>query len=266
MYDLKLGVTVPRQSIAHLALRDGFEEALIQVLQWSLVSALEDKIVHILFFQDKDEYGLDSRISSLIYLVPLVGLFIGQLWGYFFNRRLQNRDIEKHSSIIPETVFIGCYLPILVEFVGFLAFALSSHHRYNWIGLVLGWGFVVFAASNILVATSVYTLYCFPAHAASTAAVLGFLRAAAAFTSQFYATGWVAKVGTYGCLGIQAAGLSICALLVVTVQRSGEGWRKRFHWDGEVKVVELPLLTLSEPATAAEEAGAGLTTGVWDGT
>ncbi|PUU76857.1 major facilitator superfamily domain-containing protein [Tuber borchii] len=239
--------------------------ALIHVLVWNLVSALGDTTVYTLFRQDKDGYSLASRRAGLIYLAPLVGLFIGQVLGGQFNKWRQNRVIVQHGSIIPETVLTGCYLPMLVGLSGFLVFSLLYQDHYHWAGLLLCWGCTVIAALNTFVTITAYIIYCFPIHAATVGALLSFFQAIVVFTSQLYATDWVAQIGIYKCFGIQGTIMCLCAFLVTNVQFWGASWRYNFHWKGELKIVEVPILTHSElAATEAKEVYRVWATSAWD--
>lgn len=111
-----------------------------------------------------------------------------------------------------------------------------------------------------------YIIYCFPTHVATIGALLSFFQAIVVFTSQFYATDWVAQIGIYKCFGIQGSIMCLCAFLVTNVQFWGASWRYNFHWNGELKIVEVPILTHSElAATEAEEVYGVWATSVWDG-
>jgi len=60
--------------------------------------------------------------------------------------------------------------------------------------------------------------------------------------------------------------MCLCAFLVAGIQFWGASWRHSLHWDGELKIVEVPIPTHSELATIkAEEAHGGWAKSVWDG-
>ena len=114
---------------------------------------------------------------ALSYLAPIIGAFVGQIWGHFFNDWLQNWYIRSHNGIyVLENRLWGTYAPTLVGFTGLILVGQTLEHSLNWIGLCLGWAFLVFAMVSATTAISAYCLDSFPKHASLVAAIINMWR------------------------------------------------------------------------------------------
>ena len=114
---------------------------------------------------------------ALSYLAPLIGAFVGQLWGHFFNDWLQNWYIRTHHGVyVLENRLWGTYAPTLIGFTGLILVGQTLQHTLSWMGLCLGWAFLVFAMVSATTAISAYCLDCFPKHASLVAAIINMWR------------------------------------------------------------------------------------------
>jgi hypothetical protein len=114
---------------------------------------------------------------ALSYLAPMIGAFVGEIWGHFFNDLICNRYIKKHNGQwVPEERLWGTYAPTLVGFTGLILIGQTLQHSLPWIALLLGFAFLVFAMIAATTAVSAYCLDSFPHHASLVAAIINMWR------------------------------------------------------------------------------------------
>ncbi|KAK3670255.1 hypothetical protein LTR78_009910 [Recurvomyces mirabilis] len=64
-------------------------------------------------------YLLTPTEFALSYLAPMIGAFVGEVWGHYFNDFVANWYIRTHNGFwVSEVRLWGTYMPTLVGFAG----------------------------------------------------------------------------------------------------------------------------------------------------
>ena len=114
---------------------------------------------------------------ALLYLAPMIGVILGELWGHFFNDWLCNRYLRTHNGIyVPENRLWACWITAALDISALIIFGQMLQHGLSWAGLAVSWAGVSFATLASTVAVSAYALDSFPMHAALAGAVINFWR------------------------------------------------------------------------------------------
>jgi hypothetical protein len=107
----------------------------------------------------------------------MIGAFVGELWGHWFNDFICIRYIRSHGGMwLPEVRLWGTYLPTLVGFVGLVLLGQTLQHTLHWIAMLFSFAFSVFAMIAGTTAVSAYCLDTFPSHSALVSSLINFWR------------------------------------------------------------------------------------------
>ncbi|KAK4552532.1 hypothetical protein LTR86_010376 [Recurvomyces mirabilis] len=175
-------------------------------------------------------YLLSPTQFALSYLAPMIGDFVGEVWGHYFNDFVANWYIRTHNGFwVSEVRLWGTYMPTLVGFAGLVLIGQTLQQGLHWISLCVGWGFLVFAMVSATTAVSAYCLDSFPNHAALVAAIINMWRTTAGFCVVFFQLKWIAADGPATSFGIQALLLALAFLAgPVLTQIMGKKWRHKY--------------------------------------
>jgi hypothetical protein len=122
-------------------------------------------------------YSFSETSTSFLYLAPLIGGFVGKLWGHFFNDYLCNLYLRKHNGKwLPEQRLWAVYPAAVIGICALVLIGQSLQNGLPWIALAIGWGMYLTAALITSTAISAYMLDCFPKHAALVSSITNFWR------------------------------------------------------------------------------------------
>lgn len=122
-------------------------------------------------------YLLDNTTSSLLFLAPIIGACIGEVWGHWFNDFLCNQYIKRHDGKYqPENRLWGVYPSCVFGICGMVLYGQTLYHTLPIISLAFAWGMLTFACVSGTTAISAYALDTFPYHAALTSSWINFWR------------------------------------------------------------------------------------------
>jgi hypothetical protein len=122
-------------------------------------------------------YLFSDNAVSLLFLAPMAGVLIGELWGHVFNDFLQNFFLRKNKGMhVPEIRLWGCYPAVVVGVASLVLYGQTLQHSLNWLGIAFGWGMNSFCMLVSTTAISAYVLDVFPQHAALASSWLNFWR------------------------------------------------------------------------------------------
>jgi len=122
-------------------------------------------------------YSFSRSAAAASWIAPMIGAFIGEIWGHWFNDWLQQRYITRHNGIyVLENRLWGAYAPTLVGITGLILYGQALQHTLRWIALLVGWSFIGFSLIAATTAVSAYCLDSFPNHAALVAAIINMWR------------------------------------------------------------------------------------------
>lgn len=121
-------------------------------------------------------YVFSDLSVALIYLAPLTGTVLAELWGSYCNEFLQQRFVLDKGKFRPENRLWAIIPAVVFGISGLVLYGQTLQHSLHWTGLAFGWGFITF---GVLAATTVieaYVLDCFPGHAAAASSWVNFWR------------------------------------------------------------------------------------------
>jgi len=100
-------------------------------------------------------YGFDSIGIGLIYIAPMVGVVLGELWGHFFNDFIQARSIRKNKgSFEPESRLWAIYFSTVFTAVGLGLLGIGLQNLWTWGIIALLWGTYIWSLMISTVAIS----------------------------------------------------------------------------------------------------------------
>ncbi|KAF2665827.1 MFS general substrate transporter [Microthyrium microscopicum] len=174
-------------------------------------------------------YLFSNTATALIFLAPMIGTILAELWGHWFNDFIATRYIKSHNGVFkPEARLFGVYIPWIFGVCGLVLFGQGLQHHLHWVSIAFGWGLNCFSTLGSATAVSAYFLDVMPQHAALTAAWLNAFRTVGGFTVTYFQIKWVANNGPAVTFGCQAAIVAFFVLSIVITQLKGASWRARF--------------------------------------
>lgn len=174
-------------------------------------------------------YLFSNTDVALLYLAPMIGTVLAELFGHFFNDYLCNRYIRTHNGkYSPENRLWGVYPAWIIGIAGLVLFGQSIEHKLSWVGIAFGWGMNCFSTLGTTTAVSAYLLDVFPQHAALASAWINAFRTVGGFCVVYFQVDWVMHNGPGVVFGCQAAIVAFFVLSIVVTQLKGASWRARF--------------------------------------
>ena len=174
-------------------------------------------------------YSFSPNGLALIYLGPMIGAIIGELWGHVFNEWNMRLYMKRHQGRHePENRLWGAYAPAIAAIGGLILFGQTLQHALTWFGLCFAWAMYTFAQVTATTAVSAYLLDSFPKHAALVASILNFWRTTGGFAVGYFQLDWVKLDGAGASFGCQAGILAAGFFSIIAVQIWGRKWRMRY--------------------------------------
>lgn len=163
-------------------------------------------------------------------------LVLSLIISYFLHRRIDKKHLKAHREAPPETrlwvIWIG--QPFIV--LGLLLFGIFVQHNSHYLLVALAWAMYVFGTLIITVGVTAYQAEAFPQAAGEAGAWIGFVRELGGYILTFVASDFAKGPGdgqgkgAAGSFGA-TAGISVLVCpVIVLLQMSGEGFRRR-GWD-----------------------------------
>ncbi|PWW79971.1 MFS transporter [Tuber magnatum] len=173
-------------------------------------------------------YGFNSVSIGLIYLAPMIGVILGELWGHFVNDFIQARSIRKNKGLFePESRLWAIHFSTGFTAVGLGLLGIGLQNLWSWGVIALLWGAYIWSLMISTVATSAYVLDCFPGSSAAASALLNFTRVLHGFLVPFFQNKWANAVGANWSFGTQAIVCVLAFGVIPLVQRYGKRWREK---------------------------------------
>lgn len=175
---------------------------------------------------DLGGYGFSSTDIGYLYFTPIVAVFIGEIFGHFFNDFLAHRYIHRHKGVFkPEVRLNMIYVSTLFMVPGLilLGFALTKHLNYGVI--IIGWGMFTFGVMTTSVAVTTYAIDAYPTAPGEVSGFINFMRVIGGFSVGYYQQPWGEKVGYSASFGTQAAIVALSIVPISLLQRYGNTLR-----------------------------------------
>ncbi|KAI1490731.1 major facilitator superfamily domain-containing protein [Biscogniauxia mediterranea] len=185
----------------------------------------------ILFAQPESAggYGYTTQVVGFLYFSPIVGIFLGELFGHFFNDWLAKRYIHRHGGVFePEVRLWTAYISLAVMAPAFVLIGQTLKHHLSVVGLIFGWGLACFGLMTLSVAVTAYTLDCYATLPAELGGWINFARTFGGFCIGYFQEPWANKVGIDASFGTQAAVVAFAGVPVIIAHIWGNKLRARF--------------------------------------
>lgn len=177
---------------------------------------------------DNIKKGFSNIDLALLFLAPMIGVFLAEIFGHFQNDLILTTYIKRHGKWTDETRLAGVYIPWLITVGGLVLVGETLQKHLTWVGLAFGWGMQTFGTLGTTTAISAYLLDVLPGHAAMMAAWILQARVLGGFTVTYFQLPWVMRSGPAVTFGSQAGVIAAAVLSIVATQVCGKGWRARF--------------------------------------
>ena len=182
-------------------------------------------------------YLFSNTAVALLFLAPMIGGLLGELWGKFFNdwllgihtssaRRSSLPGLNK--SFKPEVRLWAVWPAVALAVIALVVIGQCLEKGLSWVGLAFGWGIYGFATLAGTVAITAYGLDCFPQQAAQAASVINFWRTTGGFCVVYFQVKWISHSGAAVTFGAQAGIVAASSLAVLATMYWGPYWRAKF--------------------------------------
>lgn len=176
--------------------------------------------------QELGGYGYDFTRLGFLHFAPIVGVFLGEIFGHFFNDYLTRRYVRKHDGVFePEARLVTIYISAIPMIAGLVLMGQALHRHLSVVAIVVGWGMHSFGIMLTSVAVAAYLLDAYPSAPAEVCGLTTVVRALSGFSVGYYQQEWGAKVGYDVSFGTQAGIVAASMILVVLVHRFGHNLR-----------------------------------------
>jgi MFS family permease len=173
-------------------------------------------------------YGFSATSVGFLYFTPVVAVFIGEIFGHYFNDFLATRYIHHHRGIFePEIRLVTMYLSTIVMVPGLilLGFALQQHMHYGVI--IIGWGLFTFGVMITSVAVTTYAIDSYPTAPGEVSGYINFMRVIGGFSVGYFQQPWGLSVGYAASFGTQAAIVAAAVIPFACLHRYGKHLRNK---------------------------------------
>lgn len=143
-----------------------------QMMWLSLLATTQSEI-----YQD-EFYNFTTAQTGLTNLGPLVGSFLGMLYGGFFVDWLSIKLAKRNNGILEAEFRLWAMIGVLlINGAGLLAYGIASVNQKPWpISVILGQGFLGFSMSSSGPITLTYAIECYPNLASEGLVLMLFVR------------------------------------------------------------------------------------------
>ncbi|KAH6642757.1 major facilitator superfamily domain-containing protein [Boeremia exigua] len=174
-------------------------------------------------------YGYSSKSLGLLYLTPIVAVFIGEAFGHFFNEWIARRYIGRHKGVYEaEARLPTIYIALVFMVAGLVLIGQSLEKLLPVVAVVFGWGLMTFGIMLSSVAVTAYALDAYPTVPAEVGGWINFMRVAGGFSVGYFQQPWGDRVGFATSFGTQAAIVAFSGVFVVAAHVYGHRLRARF--------------------------------------
>ncbi|KAF5972025.1 monophenol monooxygenase [Fusarium bulbicola] len=179
--------------------------------------------------QEMGGYGYNFTQLGYLHFAPIVGVFLGEIFGHFFNDHLTRRYVRKHNGVFePEARLTTIYISAIPMIAGLILMGQALHKHLSVAAIVIGWGMHAFGIMLASVAVASYLLDAYPSAPAEVCGLTNVFRALSGFSVGYYQQPWGAKVGYDVSFGTQACIVAASMILIAIVHRFGHQLRLKF--------------------------------------
>ncbi|KAM5354619.1 hypothetical protein ACJ41O_001266 [Fusarium nematophilum] len=188
----------------------------------------------ILFSRPKEVggYGFSTRTIGFLYFTTFVAVFLGEVFGHYFNDYMAHRHIKKHRGLYePEVRLWTIYISIAFMVPSLILVGQSFERTLHIAAVIMGWGTYIFGLMLMSVSATAYGLDSYPTVPAELGGWINFARTAGGFSVGYYQEPWLELVGADASFGTQAGIVVFAVVPVALAHVYGGRLRQRFVID-----------------------------------
>ncbi|KAH7016731.1 major facilitator superfamily domain-containing protein [Ilyonectria destructans] len=186
---------------------------------------------NLLFFQPKEAggaYGYTTKTIGYLYFANIVGVFLGEIFGHFFNDYMAHRYIKQHKGVFkPEVRLWTIYISIVFMVAALILLGQSFENALSVVAVIFGLGIFAFGVMTMSVSVTAYALDSYPNAPAELSCWLNFARTAGGFAVGYFQQPWLERVGADASFGTQAGIVAFAAIPVVLAHIYGASMRQK---------------------------------------
>ncbi|KAH7129144.1 major facilitator superfamily domain-containing protein [Dactylonectria macrodidyma] len=186
---------------------------------------------NLLFFKPKEfgGYGLTTKTIGFLYFANIVGVFLGEMFGHYFNDYMAHRYIKKHKGVFQSEVRLWTvYISIGLMVPSLILLGQCLEKTLPLVGVIFGLGIFAFGVMTMSVSVTAYGLDSYPNVPAETSCWLQFARTAGGFSVGYFQEPWMNRVGADVSFGTQAAIVAFSAVPIVLAHIYGASLRQKY--------------------------------------
>ncbi|VUC26984.1 unnamed protein product [Clonostachys rosea] len=179
--------------------------------------------------QEAGGYGLSTTTIGYVYFVNIGGVFIGEIFGHFFNDYMARRYIKRHNGIFESEVRLWTvYVSVALMIPALILIGQSLEKTLPLVAVIFGLGIFTTGVMINSVAVTAYALDSYPTVPAELSGWLNFARTVGGFAVGYFQQPWSERVGADASFGTQAAIVAVATIPVIVVHRYGAGIRQKY--------------------------------------
>lgn len=167
-------------------------------------------------------YGFTYLQLGCFYFTPVVGVFLGEIFGHLVNDWVAIRYAKTHQGVFrPEIRLWIVYFATPFMVLGLVILGQALHRHWNVGAVIVGWGAYTFGLMIHSVIVFAYSVDSYPDYPQDAAGWVAFLRVAGGFSVGYFQQPWAERIGYNNSFGIQAAIVAASTLLTVGAHMYG---------------------------------------------
>ena len=132
-------------------------------------------------------FGWTAYAGASCYLVPIVAVLIGEVFGHFFNDWVADRQTKRNNGVFLAEMRLWTVYPAILFFIGgFVLLGYTYEKKLGAAGIVFGWGMAEVAILVQTVAIYAYLASCFPTAQGEVSALVNFARTMGGFAVPYF--------------------------------------------------------------------------------
>ncbi|KAG9074645.1 hypothetical protein FS749_013774 [Ceratobasidium sp. UAMH 11750] len=179
---------------------------------------------------------MNADQSSAMYLTPIIAALLGELVGHWLNDLLAKQYIRRHHGVFkPEARLIMPYLGSFWATFGLITLGATLQHRLSIVGVIFGWGMLIFGVMQIVTSMYAYCSDLLPDRQGELSAILNWARVLGGFSVAYYQVPWAERAGSLEVFGVEAAIVVAITALIIPVLQFGSPWFESVQKNKHVK-------------------------------
>ncbi|KAF5020983.1 hypothetical protein F66182_6995 [Fusarium sp. NRRL 66182] len=178
-------------------------------------------------------YGYSTRTIGFLYFTTFVAVFLGEIFGHYFNDYMVRRYLKKHHGLYePEVRLSTIYISIVLMALSLVLVGQAFERTLHITAVIFGWGIYIFGVMLMSVSVTAYGLDSYPTVPAELGGWINFARTVGGFSIGYYQEPWLERVGADASFGTQAAIVALSVIPIEIIRIYGGRLRRKYPIEG----------------------------------